>query len=422
MGYETMSCDAEVKGLILDGKAADSASEGQEVVLVLDQTPFYTESGGQVSDQGVITTPGGTVRVTRMKKAPGGQILHIGYVEEGTMEMGAKVTASVDAERRKATMRSHTAAHLLQAALREVLGDHVHQAGQLVDEHMTRFDFTHFEAVTPAELHRIEEIINEKIMACIPVQNYECGIEEARAKGAMALFSEKYGDVVRVVEIPGFSMELCGGTHVKNTGELGLFKIVSESSVAAGVRRIEAVTGHNVMAMMDGLRAAMAHAAAALKLQGTDDLVKRCESMVAELKEKDREIAVLNSKLAANRTGELLQNAQRVNGVALLSALLIGTTPEMLRTMGDKLRDKEPSVCALLCGGTEEKQNFYCVAGPEAVKAGVHAGKIIKEVCAVTGGKGGGRPDSAMGGVGDTFKVDEALAMLDDLVKGMTDK
>ena len=238
----------------------------------------------------------------------------------------------------------------------------------------------------------------------------------------MALFSEKYGDVVRVVEIPGFSMELCGGTHVKNTGELGLFKIVSESSVAAGVRRIEAVTGHNVMAMMDGLRAAMAHAAAALKLQGTDDLVKRCESMVAELKEKDREIAVLNSKLAANRTGELLQNAQRVNGVALLSALLIGTTPEMLRTMGDKLRDKEPSVCALLCGGTEEKQNFYCVAGPEAVKAGVHAGKIIKEVCAVTGGKGGGRPDSAMGGVGDTFKVDEALAMLDDLVKGMTDK
>ena len=421
-GYETMSCDAEVKGLILDGKAADSASEGQEVVLVLDQTPFYTESGGQVSDQGVITAPGGTVRVTRMKKAPGGQILHIGYVEEGAMELGAKVTASVDAERRKAIMRSHTAAHLLQAALREVLGDHVHQAGQLVDEHMTRFDFTHFEAVTPAQLHRIEGIINEKIMDCIPVQNYECGIEEARAKGAMALFSEKYGDVVRVVEIPGFSMELCGGTHVKNTGELGLFKIVSESSVAAGVRRIEAVTGHNVMAMMDGLRAAMAHAAAALKLQGTDDLVKRCESMVAELKEKDREIAVLNSKLAANRTGELLQNAQRVNGVALLSALLIGTTPEMLRTMGDKLRDKEPSVCALLCGGTEEKQNFYCVAGPEAVKAGVHAGKIIKEVCAVTGGKGGGRPDSAMGGVGDTFKVDEALAMLDDLVKGMTDK
>ena len=422
VGYETFSCEAEVKGLVVDGKAVSSVSEGQEAVVVLDRTPFYTESGGQVSDQGVLTLPGGVFRVARMKKAPGGQILHIGFVEEGSLETGARVTASVDEEFRRGVMRSHTAAHLLQAALREVLGDHVHQAGQLVDEHVTRFDFTHFEAVTPAELHRIEEIINRKILACIPVENYECGIEEARAKGAMALFSEKYGDVVRVAEVPGFSMELCGGTHVKNTGELGLFKILSESSVAAGVRRIEAVTGFNSLLMVDGLNAAMMRAAAALKLQSTGELVKRCETMVAELKEKDREIAALNSRLAGNRTGELLQNAQRVNGVVLLSALLIGTTPEMLRTMGDKLRDKEPAICALLCGGTEDKQNFYCVAGPDAVKAGVHAGRIIKEACAVTGGKGGGRPDSAMGGVGDTFKVDEAMSILDDLVKGMTAK
>ena len=422
VGYETMECKAKILALLQDGKAAEIATEDEDIVVILDQTPFYTESGGQVSDKGVLTTPTGVMRVKRMKKAAGGQILHIGYVKEGTIEAGAEVTASVDRNRRLSIMRNHTAAHLLQAALRQVLGNHVHQAGQLVDKQMVRFDFTHFEPVTPAQLAEIEDIINQKIMSCIPVLNYETGIEEAKAKGAMALFSEKYGDRVRVVEVDDFSMELCGGTHVKNTGELGLFKILSENSVAAGVRRIEAVTGIGYLNATHRLEGALLEASAILKLQSPIELVHRCETLVAELKEKEKEIAALNSKLAANRTGELLQNAQRINGVVLLTAMLSGMTPEMLRTMGDKLRDKEPTICALLCGGTEDKQTFYCVAGPEAVKAGVHAGKIIKEVCAAAGGKGGGRPDSAMGGVGDPFKVDEALAMLDGLVKKMTDR
>ena len=222
-------------------KAAEIATEDEDIVVVLDRTPFYTESGGQVSDKGVLTTPTGVMRVKRMKKAAGGQILHIGYVKEGTIEAGAEVTASVDRNRRLSIMRNHTAAHLLQAALRQVLGNHVHQAGQLVDKQMVRFDFTHFEPVTPAQLAEIEDIINQKIMSCIPVLNYETGIEEAKAKGAMALFSEKYGDRVRVVEVDDFSMELCGGTHVKNTGELGLFKILSKTpwrQASAGSRRL----------------------------------------------------------------------------------------------------------------------------------------------------------------------------------------
>ncbi len=422
VGYETMECEAKILALLSDGKAADIATEDQDIIVVLDKTPFYTESGGQVSDKGILTTPTGVMRVKRMKKAPGGQILHIGYVKEGTIESGAAATAAVDRNRRLSIMRNHTAAHLLQAALRQVLGDHVHQAGQLVDKQMVRFDFTHFEPLTPIQLAQIEDIINQEIMSCTPVKNYETGIEEAKAKGAMALFSEKYGDVVRVVEIDGFSMELCGGTHVKNTGELGLFKVLSESSVAAGVRRIEAVTGIGYLNAAKRLEATLFQASAVLKLQSPSELVKRCETLAAEVKDKDREIALLNSKLASGKISELLQNAQRIGGVVLLSASMSGTNPEMLRTMGDKLRDNEPAVCALLCGGDAEKQNFYCVAGPVAVKAGVHAGKIIKSVCQKTGGNGGGRPDSAMGGVGDPFMVDEAMALLPQLVQTMTQK
>ena len=284
---------------------------------------------------------------------------------------------------------------------------------------MVRFDFTHFEPLTPGELLQIENIINEEIMSCTPVQNYEMDIEAAKAKGAMALFSEKYGNVVRVVEIGDFSMELCGGTHVKNTGELGLFKIVSESSVAAGVRRIEAVTGIGYLNATKALEATLFQAAAVLKLQSSSELVKRCESLAAEVKEKDREITLLNSKIAGSKIDALLNSARKENGIVLVTGDLSGVNAEMLRTMGDQLRDKEPAVCALLCGGDAEKKNFLCVAGPDAVKAGVHAGKIIKSVCQKTGGNGGGRPDSAMGGVGDPLLVEEAMSMLPDLVHGM---
>ncbi len=419
VGYETMECPAKILALLADGKPADLATEDEDIVVVLDKTPFYTESGGQVSDKGVLTTDHGVMRVKKMKKAPGGQILHIGYVKEGTIEAGADVTATVDRNRRLSIMRNHTGAHLLQAALRKVLGDHVHQAGQLVDKQMVRFDFTHFEPLTPAELLQIETIINEEIMSCTPVKNYEMGIEEAKAKGAMALFSEKYGNVVRVVEIGDFSMELCGGTHVKNTGELGLFKIVSESSVAAGVRRIEAVTGIGYLNATRALEATLFQAAGVLKLQSASELVKRCETLTAEVKEKDREINLLNSKLAGSKIDELLKSAHEEGGVLVVAGDLSGVNAEMLRSMGDQLRDKAPAICALLCGGDAEKKNFLCVAGPAAVKAGVHAGKIIKAVCQKTGGNGGGRPDSAMGGVGDPLLVEDAMSALADLIHEM---
>ena len=279
--------------------------------------------------------------------------------------------------------------------------------------------FTHFEPLTPAELLQIETIINEEIMSCTPVKNYEMGIEEAKAKGAMALFSEKYGNVVRVVEIGDFSMELCGGTHVKNTGELGLFKIVSESSVAAGVRRIEAVTGIGYLNATRALEATLFQAAGVLKLQSASELVKRCETLAAEVKEKDREINLLNSKLAGSKINELLKSAHEEGGVLVVTGDLSGVNAEMLRSMGDQLRDKAPAICALLCGGDAEKKNFLCVAGPAAVKAGVHAGKIIKAVCQKTGGNGGGRPDSAMGGVGDPLLVEDAMSTLPDLIHEM---
>ncbi|MDD6032378.1 MAG: DHHA1 domain-containing protein, partial [Oscillospiraceae bacterium] len=265
---------------------------------------------------------------------------------------------------------------------------------------------------------QIEMLINKEILACLPVQNYECPIDEARQKGAMALFSEKYGDIVRVVEIGDYSMELCGGTHVKNTGELGLFKIVSESSVAAGVRRIEAVTGTQFLRMVNEMRSTLNEAAALVKAIPSD-LPQKLTALNAELKDRDREIAMLQSKLASGQIDEIRKNARRIKGVAVVNASISGTPVENLRLMGDKLRDIDPCSCVLLCGGSQEKPSFICMVGPEAVKKGVHAGKIIKEVCQKTGGKGGGRPDSAQGGVGDPFMVDEAMALFDSLVESM---
>ena len=416
VGYETLSCTAKVEGLLSGGKPVEVATEGEEVLIVLNETPFYTESGGQVSDIGVLKGEKGEIRVTAMKKMPGGQIVHHGFVSEGTIEAGETVTASVDAERRHAIMRNHTAAHLLQAALRKVLGDHVHQAGQLVDEHAVRFDFTHFEPVSPEQMQEIEALINHKIMECIPVQNYEEDLDTARKEGAMALFSEKYGDRVRVVKIGDYSMELCGGTHVKSTGELGLFKVVSEASVAAGVRRIEAVTGFGTLSMLDELRATLAQSAAIVK-STPHELPQRLTQLMAEMKDNAREIVMLNGRLAEGQLERMRQNVRRVNGVAVFNMSAPGSSVENLRMMGDKLRDMFPCSCVLFSGDSKEKPMFLCMVGPEAVKKGLHAGKIIKEVCGATGGKGGGRPDTAQGGIGDPFKVDEAMAMLDGLIE-----
>ncbi len=414
MGYTALSCDAKIEALLVDGKPSDMATSEGEVIVLLNKTPFYTESGGQVSDKGIIKGANGVMYVEEMKKLPSGQIIHIGHLEDGTLTNGESVVASTEENRRKSIMRNHTAAHLLQAALRNVLGDHVHQAGQLVNEDAVRFDFTHFEPVSANELKRVEDEINAKIMECIPVLNYETDMDTAKEKGAMALFSEKYGETVRIVEVGDYSTELCGGTHVKNTGELGLFRVVSESSVAAGVRRIEAVTGDGFLKLFEKNHNSLLEVANVLKTTPAE-IINRSEALLAEIKEKDREIAMLNSKMASGQLDELLKDAKDVNGISVIAFDVGNVGVDALRTLGDKIKDANKLACAVLCGG--DKQNFLCVVGEEAVKKGVHAGKIVKEVAMKTGGKGGGRPDSAMAGVGDKALVNDALNMVYDLVK-----
>ncbi len=416
-GYECTEVKTTLDALLVGNEEKEMATEGEEVLFLLKETPFYTESGGQVSDTGVVLGENGEIVVTGMKKLSTGQTVHHGFVKSGTISQKETVAAKVDEARRRSIMRNHTAAHLLQAALRQVLGDHVHQAGQLVDEKAVRFDFTHFEALSEEQIRTIEEIVNEKIMECLPVDNFETSLEEARKQGAMALFSEKYGATVRVVKAGDFSLELCGGTHVKNTGALGLFRIISESSVAAGVRRIEAYTGFNTLSEFSHLKTTVDQAAGLLKTT-PGELASRCEGVLLELKEKDREIDRLNRKIASAQTGDLLEHAVEVKGITVVSATFEELGADMLRAMGDKLKDQNPLICALFCGG-KEKPNFYCAAGAEAVKKGIHAGKIIKAVCEKTGGKGGGRPDSAMGGIKDPALIQQAFQALVPLIEDM---
>lgn len=315
-------------------------------------------------------------------------------------------------------MRNHTAAHLLQAALREVLGDHVHQAGQLVNAYSLRFDFSHFEAMSQQELMMVESAVNAKIFESLPVVVKEMPIEEARKTGAMALFGEKYGDVVRVVSAGNYSVEFCGGTHVDNTSKIGLFKIVSESSVAAGVRRIEARTGAQILELLRGATQTIHQAAAELKLSNPADLVARCAAISAELKQKNHELAVLETKLASIQFGKFIENAKEVKGVKVVSAMLSDIKADVMRTMGDQVKEKWPDAVAILVS-MGEKSQMLCVCGKEAVARGAHAGKIVKEISAMTGGKGGGRPDNAMAGIGDNTKIDEALLSLPKLLEKM---
>ena len=317
-------------------------------------------------------------------------------------------------------MRNHTAAHLLQAALRQVLGDHVHQAGQLVNAEHCRFDFSHFNAMTSEELQAVEDLVNRKIFEALPITMQEMPIEEARKLGAMALFGEKYGNIVRVVSMEGFSTEFCGGTHLDNTSRVGLFKILSESSVAAGVRRIEAVTGTGVLKSYQEMQQRLHFAASALKLGNPLELVERCTAMIAELKEKEHQIDALNMKIADSQISGLFENAKEISGVRVISAFFNGTGADMLRQMGDQVKDRlDGNIVAVFAGMNGEKGTFYCVCGKEAVKKGAHAGKIVQRVSAITGGKGGGRPDSAMAGIGKQYMVDEALAALDAIVGEM---
>lgn len=420
-GYKDIEASAEVVAVIKDNAVCTSVTEGDEAVIVLSKTPFYAESGGQVGDTGVIKIGESIFNVSDTKKDSSGHFLHIGNVEIGGISVGDNVTAVIDSKRRNSIMRNHTAAHLLQAALRKVLGNHVHQAGQLVDPHRVRFDFSHFEALTAEQLVEIESIVNSDILDSIGVTTKEMPIDEAKKLGAMALFGEKYGDVVRVVNVESTSIEFCGGTHVSNTSQIGLFKIISESSVAAGVRRIEAVTGTGVLTLLDEYKDTIMKSVQAIKAVNPSELVSKCVAVSAEVKNLEKEIAQLNSEIASGQIDSMLESAKDLNGIKVITAVLKNTKPDILRTIGDKIKDKSSCAVAILAADNGDSGSMLCVCGKDAVSKGAHAGKIVQKVCALTGGKGGGRPDSAMAGIGDLSKTAEALdagmAIISELIK-----
>ena len=422
VGYTDYSCDAEIKAIVTNGERDEFATADSEVVVVLDKTPFYGESGGQAGDTGVIKTDNATLEVTATGKTPDGVVLHIArFISGDSIALGDKVHAQIDVEKREATRRNHTAAHLLQAALRKHLGSHVEQAGQLVNSEEMRFDFTHFSALSGDELKAIEREVNEVILKGIPVETREMPIEEAKKLGAMALFGEKYGDVVRVVSAGDFSVELCGGTHADNTAKLGLFKIVSESSVAAGIRRITAVTGFGVLKHIENDERIMQSAAAAMKLGNVAELDKRAATLAAEVKAKDRELAELRSEISALKAGSLMDSARQVGGVRLITAEVEVSNPGELRSMCDTARDNGADIVAVFAGVNKEKGTltFACACGADAIKLGAHAGNIVRETAKIAGGSGGGKPDSAMAGAKDTSKANEALAAVDSIVSAM---
>lgn len=414
-GYTSMEEQAKVLAIFVDGESVETANDGDEAVIVLDKTPFYAESGGQVGDTGVISGAMTAFEVSDTKKIHSGHFLHFGTAQ-GTVSVGDSVKAAVDRQRRASIMRNHTAAHLLQAALRKVLGDHVHQAGQLVDGERVRFDFSHFEAVTPDELKEIEGIVNKNILDAINVTMTEMPIDEARKLGAMALFGEKYGDIVRVVDVKDTSIEFCGGTHIDNTSKIGLFKIVSENSVAAGVRRIEAVTGSGVLTLIDDYKNIIYKSAQAVKAPNASELVTRCGVIAGEVKSLEKEVSDLKGKIAASQLDILFNSAVTVGSVQVLTAVLEDTAPDVLRAMGDKIKDKSANAVAVIAAVNGGSGSIICACGKDAVSAGAHAGKIVQKVSALTGGKGGGRPDSAMSGMGDTAKVKEAIAAVSGIV------
>ena len=422
-GYETLNDTGVVVALsdeetLTDAIATDEQAK-EDVLVVLDKTPFYAEMGGQVADQGVLTSADCSLRVLDVKKTPKGYYVHTCVLESGIVKVGDHLTAKVDKEYRMAVCRNHTATHLLQAALREVLGDHVHQAGSYQDGEITHFDFTHFSAVTAEELARVEKIVNDRIFDAMDVTVKEMPIDEAKKLGAMALFGEKYGKVVRVVDIEGWSTEFCGGTHVRNTAQIGCFKIVSESSVAAGIRRIEAVTGKNLLLRANKQETMLHTVAAALKANNVAGLPARAEAVMAENKAMSKELDDMKAKIAASKVTSLFDDAEEVGGVKIASAYFTGTSGDTLRGMCDTVRDKAVNpVVAVLVGKAEDKITMAVTVNKMAQEKGLKAGVLVKEISAIAGGKGGGKPDFAMAGLKDENKIDEALAA----VKGIVEK
>ena len=415
LGYDRTEAQGKVLAIVAEEELRDAVAAGAEATLVLDQTPFYAEMGGQVADTGVITAGGAVFEVSNVQKNKGGKFLHIGKVVSGQFQVGDSVTAAIDVERRKAVMRAHSATHLLDAALKKVLGDHVHQAGSLVEPDRLRFDFTHFEAITPEQLSEIDRLVNDAILEGYPVVTEVLPIEEAKRKGAVAMFGEKYGEVVRVVEMGEFSMEFCGGTHLDNTAKAGPFRIKSEASIASGVRRIEATVGKLTLETVNRNQQVLFHAAQMLKTN-PGELEKKLDQQLAEMKELRHSLEKFQAEASLGEARQFLMSAKDVGELKVLTAVRNGMDANALRQMGDFLRDKEPAVVAVLASVNGEKITFLAVCGPESVKKGVKAGDLVKSVCAICGGKGGGKPDSAMGGGTDLLKLDDALASVDDFV------
>ena len=420
VGYtEHAVLDARVVALVVENEPAEVLMPGVEGIVVLDKTPFYAEMGGQVADHGTIARSGADgllFEVTDVQKNKGGKYMHSGKLVEGTLKVGDAVRAHIDPDRRKAIMRAHSATHLLDKALRTVLGDHVHQSGSLVEPDRLRFDFTHFSAMTAEELSQVSAMVNEAILEGYDIVTEEMPIEQAKERGAIALFSEKYGDVVRVVDMgEGYSVEFCGGTHLNNTAKVGVFHISSEFSVASGVRRIEATTGKASLETMNRNQNMLFQAAAVLKAK-PGELREKAEATLAEMKRLHQSLEKLRAQQAAGETDRLLFGTHEVGPLRVVTATVPDADSNRLRQMGDILRDKEPNIVAVLACVSKEKITFLCVCGKQAIVSGVKAGDIIKQVCAIAGGSGGGKPDSAMGGGKDPLMVDNALAIVDNVV------
>ena len=420
IGYDQDSCEATLLAAVREGETSGFVSEGDEAILVLDRSVLYAEMGGQLSDTGVIRKDGFVFEVQSVQKNKGGKFMHSGVVRSGQAMVGDTVTVTRDAERRAALCRAHSATHLLHKALREVLGEHVHQAGSLVDTDLLRFDFTHFSAPTAEELDAVREAVNRAILADYPVVTKEMSLEEAKKTHAAALFGEKYGEVVRVVDMGGWSLELCGGTHVSNTAKIGSFVLVSEGSVASGVRRIEALTGLRALQYNREQETLLQEAAARFKTVPAE-LPKKLDQQAAELKELRRSLEQLRDQANARGADSVLEKAEQVGPVKVVAFKTEGD-PNTLRKQGDSLRDKEPAIVALMAAVNGEKLSFLCVCGKEAVAAGVKAGDLIRRISAIAGGKGGGKPDSAMGGGTDVAKLDAALASLKPFVEKIVSK
>ncbi len=415
VGYDVYNCEAKVVAVCVGEEVTGSITGGEKGIIVLDKTPFYAEMGGQTADHGVILVGESRFQVTDVQKDKGGKYLHSGKMVSGTVKVDDLVLASIDVERRKAIMRAHSATHLLQKALKSVLGDHVHQAGSLVEPDRLRFDFSHYSAVTPEEMAKIDSIVQSAVLEGYGISVKEMPIEEAKAMGAMALFSEKYGDTVRVVNMGGYSIELCGGTHLDNTAKVGPFRIESEGSVASGVRRIEAITGKECLKEMELARQRVYDACAILKTK-PGELASRLESQVEEIKTLKKTIESIKTKETAGEADRFLVAAHDVGGLKVLTATVPNADANKLRQMGDTLRDKAANVVAVLSTVNDGKITFLAVCGKDAIARGVKAGDLVKLVCTACGGSGGGKPDSAMGGGKDVLKLDDALAQVDNFV------